>query len=338
VRDRGLEIKVGAMILGALVLLGVFVFVLGNFSLSGGYTLQVTFRYSGNIHPGAPVKVSGIKVGKVKDIIFEGGKLDPKTGERVYVRLSVWLENRTKETVRQNAEFYVNTAGVLGEQYLEVNPGTFDQPPIDANVWHHGEDPPRTDLIVARLFDVLDGVSWVLKKNKEKITQLIDDSTSTVNTVNTLLTDNKAELSSLIKKADGLTGEASLMMADLRKGIAEPTKMRRIFTNVDGIAATANQNLPGIMKHAHQTMDSVITATGILHPEDRTKIIASLDQVTELAKTVNNMTKKVGQIVDHVKSGQGTAGGLIWDDAVYVDMKEMIRDLKRNPWKFLWKE
>ena len=80
-RERGLEIKVGAMILIALVLLGGFIFILGNFSLSDGYTVYASFRYSGNIHPGAPVKVSGIKVGKVKSVQFRGGRVSAKTGK-----------------------------------------------------------------------------------------------------------------------------------------------------------------------------------------------------------------------------------------------------------------
>ncbi|MCC6999615.1 MAG: MCE family protein [Deltaproteobacteria bacterium] len=337
-RERGLEIKVGAMILIALVLLGGFIFILGNFSLSDGYTVYASFRYSGNIHPGAPVKVSGIKVGKVKSVQFRGGKVSAKTGKREYVRLVVWLEDRVKDTVRQNAEFYVNTAGVLGEQYLEINPGTFDQPAMPPGFEADGEDPPRTDLIVARLFDVLDGVSWVLKKNKEKITMLIEDSTSTVNTVNALLTENKAQISGLLQKAEGLTEQGAGLIGDLRKGIANPARLSRTIANVESISATASRELPGVMNKANKTMDGVIRATGIIRPEDRDKILAALDQVTDLTKNVNGITRKVGGVVDHIRAGKGTAGAFVWDDAIYLDLKEMVRDLKRNPWKFLWKE
>jgi len=326
------------MILVAMVLLAAFVIILGNFSLSGGYTVYASFRYSGNIHPGAPVKVSGIKVGKVKKVQFRGGKLNEKTGKREYVRLVVWLENRVKETVRTNAEFYVNTAGVLGEQYLEINPGTFDQPQMPAGFQADGEDPPRTDLIVARLFDVLDGVSFVLKKNKEKITTLIDDSTSAVSTVNDILTTNKAQISGLLSKAEGLTAESAGLVGDLRKGIANPARLSRTIGNVESLTGTASREMPGVLAKAHKTMDGVIRATGIIRPEDRDKILASLDQLTDLTKNVNGITKKVGGIVDHVRQGKGTAGAFIWDDAVYLDVKEMVRDLKRNPWKFLWKE
>ena len=68
------------------------------------------------------------------------------------------------------------------------------------------------------------------------------------------------------------------------------------------------------------------------------QILASLDQVTDLTRNVNGITKKVGSVVDHIRAGKGTAGAFVWDDAIYLDLKEMVRDLKRNPWKFLWKE
>jgi phospholipid/cholesterol/gamma-HCH transport system substrate-binding protein len=42
--------------------------------------------------------------------------------------------------------------------------------------------------------------------------------------------------------------------------------------------------------------------------------------------------------VAHVKTGKGTVGALVMDEAVYDDVQEMVRDLKHNPWKFLWRE
>ena len=110
------------------------------------------------------MKVSGIKVGKVEDVEFLGGKLDPKIdGKRVQVRVTVWIEDRVRDAIRSDAEFFINTAGVLGEQYLEIVPGQdWDKPPIAADTIIHGapavHDPPRTDLVVARLYEVLDGV------------------------------------------------------------------------------------------------------------------------------------------------------------------------------------
>src|SRR5438105_14878859 len=141
-RERGLELKVGILILAAGAILAGFVYVLGNFSLSSGFTLYVDYDYSGSLQAGAPVKVAGIKVGKVRSVDFLGGQIDPKTGRRVEVRVEAWVENRAHDSIRQDAEFFVNTAGVLGEQYLEIVPGKdWDHPPVEAGSIHVGMDP-----------------------------------------------------------------------------------------------------------------------------------------------------------------------------------------------------
>jgi phospholipid/cholesterol/gamma-HCH transport system substrate-binding protein len=43
-------------------------------------------------------------------------------------------------------------------------------------------------------------------------------------------------------------------------------------------------------------------------------------------------------MVTDLRKGKGTAGALLVREEVYADLREMIRDLKRNPWKFFWKE
>src|SRR5262245_3041614 len=99
-RERGLEFKVGLMLLVSSAILVAFIFILGNFSLRSGFTIKVDYDYIGALQPGAPVKVSGIKVGKVSGIAFLGGKEDPKVGGRVQVRLTVWIEDRARESIR----------------------------------------------------------------------------------------------------------------------------------------------------------------------------------------------------------------------------------------------
>src|SRR5260370_30866438 len=139
--ERGLEFKVGLLILISSAILVGFIFILGNFSLRSGFTIYVDYDYIGALQPGAPVKVSGIKVGKVSDVEFVGGKPDPKLGgKRVQVRVTAWIEDRVRDSIRGDAEFFINTAGVLGQQYLEILPSPD---------WDHAAIAPDT-LIHAR--------------------------------------------------------------------------------------------------------------------------------------------------------------------------------------------
>src|SRR4026207_988842 len=103
-RERGLEFKVGLLIVIATGVLVAFIFVLGNFSLKSGFTLHVDYDYIGSLQTGAPIKISGIKVGKVEDVHFWGGKIDPKTGKRVQVRVDAWIEDSARDSTRPAAE------------------------------------------------------------------------------------------------------------------------------------------------------------------------------------------------------------------------------------------
>src|SRR4029077_2158075 len=96
-RERSLELKVGFMIaVSSAILLG-FIVILGNFSLRSGFTIHVDYNYVGSLAPGAPVKLSGIKVGKVKAVELLGGKVDPAIGKRVQVRVTAWVEDQVAD-------------------------------------------------------------------------------------------------------------------------------------------------------------------------------------------------------------------------------------------------
>src|SRR4029077_6883699 len=139
--------------------------------------------------------------------------IDPAIDKRVQVRVTVWIEDRVKDAIRHDAEFYINTAGVLGEQYLEIVPGKdFNGPAIAADSIIHDShfvhDPPRTDLVVARLYEVLASVTRVLHDDGDAIKHLLANGASAVSEVNTLLVENRKQLSDLIGNGAELAKEA----------------------------------------------------------------------------------------------------------------------------------
>jgi phospholipid/cholesterol/gamma-HCH transport system substrate-binding protein len=337
-RDRAIEFKVGLLIVIGLVVFGGFIFILGNFSFSSGYTLYVDYGFSGNIQPGAPVKVSGIKVGKVEEVEFLGGKKVDKGGRRVQVRLEVWVEDRVKDTIRRDAEFFINTSGVLGEQYLEIVPGDdYTNPPLGEDVVVGGVDPPRTDLIIARLYVVLDSLSSVLTKDRDFITNLLRNGASAVGEVDKLLRDNGEELGALIQSASKLSESAAVTLDKVNQGL-EPPVVARTVKHADQLLVTANDTLSQLSPPARAFLVDAIRVTGLVTRE-------RLDRMIKVADGAVSTTGKAGKLIDNVdgmvtdlRRGKGTAGALLVREEVYADLREMIRDLKRNPWKFFWKE
>ena len=127
-QERSIEVKVGALILVSMGILGAFILVMGGLSFEKTFTVYVDFDNPGGLQPGAAVRVAGVKVGSVKALEFLGGKIDPKSGRHVLVRADVSIEQRVNDAIHDDADFYVTTQGVLGEQFMAIDPGTPEHP------------------------------------------------------------------------------------------------------------------------------------------------------------------------------------------------------------------
>jgi phospholipid/cholesterol/gamma-HCH transport system substrate-binding protein len=337
-RERGLEYKVGLLILISSAILIGFIFVLGNFSLRSGFTIYVDYDYIGSLQAGAPVKVSGIKVGKIEDVQFLGGNPDPKVGgKRVQVRVKAWIEDRVRDAIRPDAEFFINTAGVLGEQYLEIVPGhDWDHPPIGENAIIHGapavHDPPRTDLVVARLYEVLDGVASVLRDDKDAIKHLLSNS------ANAVLVDNRVKLGELIANGADLAKEAKTTLVKVNAGLGDGRPVANLVADADSTLKSAQTTITTLTPSAQALMTDATRVTGIITEQRIDKAIDAADKAATAAGKAGGLIDNVNGMVTDLRAGKGTAGALLSRDEVYSDLRELIRDLKRNPWKFFWKE
>lgn len=339
-RERGLEFKVGALIVIAVGIMVTFIFFLGNFSLSSGYELHVDYNYIGTMQPGAPVKVAGIKVGNVDKIRFIGGKMvDEKTGRRIQVRIDIWVEDRVKETLRQDAAFFINTAGVLGEQYLEIVPGNdYEQAPLAAGAIVRGVDPPRTDLVIARLYQVLDSFADLLSNEKDLIRNLLSNSAEAVAEVNTLLKDNKDEIARLIGSGGELADEAAGTLKKINQGLGDPRVIGKTIRDADALLVTANRSISEVVPPVKKLTADATRVTALITEQRVDRALTVADRAVALSGKADKLIGNVDGLVSDMRSGKGTAGALIARDEIYADLREMIRDLKRNPWKFFWKE
>ncbi len=115
-RQQWLELSVGLFValgLGALLMLALKVSNLAQVNRDGGYELSARFDHVGGLKVRSPVTIAGVRVGQVSAI-----EVDPQTYEAV-VRLVVAPEYRLP--VDTAAQIY--TAGLLGEQYVALEPG-----------------------------------------------------------------------------------------------------------------------------------------------------------------------------------------------------------------------
>jgi phospholipid/cholesterol/gamma-HCH transport system substrate-binding protein len=342
-RERSLEFKVGLLILvSSAILIGMLV-VLGNFSLRSGFAFHLDFDYVGSLASGAPVKLSGLKVGKVKAVELHGGKLDPAIGQRVQVRVTAWVEDRVADAIRGDAEFFINTAGVLGEQYLEIVPGKdwtgpAIRPGAIVHDSHRVHDPPRTDLVVARLYEVLDGVSSVLRDDRDAIKHLLANGASAVAEVNRLLVDNRAQIGELIGSTTALAKQGTATLGKLNTGLGDGRPVASLLASADAALAGVRTSLQTLTPGAASFLTEATRVTGLVTEQRLGGIDRAVDSAATAATRAGTLLDGATALVGDLRAGKGTAGALLSRDELYSDLRELLRDLKRNPWKFFWKE
>src|SRR6201991_1379518 len=168
-QEKSIEVKVGVLILVSLGILAAFVLIMGGLSFQKTYTVYVDFDNPGGLQSGAPVRVAGVKCGKVTELQFMGGKIDPKTNRRTLVRAKVAIEERVKDSIHDDADFYVTTQGVLGEQFLAIDPGSPQKPVLAENSIVKGIGPPRLGLFLAKGYELLDTTISGIQNKRELI-------------------------------------------------------------------------------------------------------------------------------------------------------------------------
>src|SRR5690242_15608108 len=102
-QEKSIEVKVGVLILVSLGILAAFILIMGGLNFEKTYSLFVDFDNPGGLQAGAPVRIAGVKVGKVTELRFMGGQVDPQTKRRTLVRAKVSIEERVKSSVHEDA-------------------------------------------------------------------------------------------------------------------------------------------------------------------------------------------------------------------------------------------
>lgn len=338
-KERTIEVKVGLLILVALGILGGFVLLMGGLSFERTYSIYVDFDNPGGLQTGAPVKIAGVQVGKVDELQFRGGELDPKTGRRTMVRAKLDVKQKYRDSIREDAQFYVTTQGVLGEQFLEIEPGNPTKPVLDPDkTIPHGIGPPRLDLFFAKAYELLDMTVTGLNNNKDLVKEIVQNTAGLLSGLNGAVTGNRERIDRIMQNLEDLTHEADALTKDAHGKYVNNPKIDRTIDNIDKLSAALATDSGPLLKDAKEALANIKGASAAVGDADgQAKLKKTLADIAELASRANAIAKDTQDIVAHIKKGEGTVGALVMDEALYDDLQEMSRDLKHNPWKFFWK-
>ncbi len=288
--------KVGVFMLVILAILAYLILRIEDIRFGGGPPRKVTvvFDNAAGLDKQSAVRVAGVRVGKVEKIAIR-----PSDGKAV-ATLDIEDPN---VLLHQNASAKVANLGMLGEKYVELDPGTPDTP------------------LVTRQSIVLRGTQPAT----------IDDVT---NQISAIATDVKAITASLRHVMGGPAGQQRLddIVENVRTITAEVRDLVAANrTNVDATLANARDitaQLKVEIPRLAASLDNVANTVGGTVGENRTDVRQIVENLRGLSGELRTTADNLNSITGQVKSGEGTVGKLIYSNDVHDKLTDALTSVE----------
>jgi len=304
--QRDEQIKVGALVVVAVVLfLTALVFVGGvNLFRKRRVTYTSHFRFAGGLESGSFVRFGGLKVGTVRS-----AEIDPQDTTRVLVTFQV----NEGTPVRTNSQARISTLGFLGENYVEISPGTRDAERL----------PPGSEILsleIVQLADVFNNVNNVTLNANKLINDLDEKLLVIANNANQLITnanavvgpENRAHFDAALANVDGMLAETRPRFKTTLASI--DTASAKIGPTVDSAHVTienANKlvnNLNGLIEEDRQALHDALVRLNVTL-EDARQLMGHLDDtltvnrpnIDEMLENFRVSSQNVKQFTDTIK-------------------------------------
>jgi phospholipid/cholesterol/gamma-HCH transport system substrate-binding protein len=269
---------------------------------SSGIAVWGLFHDASGLFEKSRVQTAGISVGEI-------GKreLDPATAKaKITVRMLPGI------TLYENAVVAKKSASLLGEYYLEIDPGT----PIGLD---HGQrremrklkdgdqimrviEPTQMgDMLndVATLLPILhDILDDVRKLTSGTITDIADN-------INKLIESNSDTLGRLLERVD------------------------TIAANVEGVTSTEAGDVKASIKNVRDITDSIKSLVGTTQGQitgTGSKMQGSIDRLQTTLDNLDKSMKNIEAITERIDKGEGTVGHILNDDTIARNVEDITEN------------
>jgi phospholipid/cholesterol/gamma-HCH transport system substrate-binding protein len=329
------ELKFGIISVFALIMAGLLIFAVGG---GGGmpwqnYTLKARFGNVAGLMAGSPVRVAGVQVGTVDQVILSA------TG------VEVWFDvkDNYRPLVTDKSLAVIGSISLLGEGAVDISAGIGGTPVPE---WGYVNSGIAEGSIAQLTTEATAGL------NEAKL--LVADIRAGKGTVGKLFTDE-----SIYREFDGFVQAAERVARSVSEGKGTLGKFAndpRLYNELE--AALANLNVitnglrkgegslgqllndPALAKSLNQTSSNLEAMTARLNRGEGTA--GKLLNDDALYKRIDGMTARLDTVLQQLNDGQGTAGQLLHDKQLYEnmngtvsEMKALIAEIRKDPKKYL---
>ena len=283
------EMKVGVMVLTCIGLLIFFIFVISGLDIKKETVIYVTqLPYVGGLEVGTPVRMGGVMAGRITAIVFP----DESTQQ-----IKLILELNSETPIKSNSRAYLTSIGLLGEFYLEIDPGS-----QDGVILPPGSEIPSFDT----------GTFTKLSASMGDMAVLAE---TTLVRINHLLgTENQQYLSNILADINRITTDNSIHLSQLFKNLAiMSTEMINITSRLDSIFIKNDLVIRNMIIHLDSTL---------------------IESRNLLVQTQNSLKSLDNMVIANSPSYQLIMSSL--ERSTY-NLEEFSRNIKERPWNLIRK-
>ena len=91
-----------------------------------------------------------------------------------------------------------------------------------------------------------------------------------------------------------------------------------------------------VVKKLESSIDYLNSLMG--DEEFRSKLKENVTGFSELIVSLKEVSASLDEILSRLERGEGTIGKLLTDETIYNDLRDLVKDIKANPWKLLKKD
>ena len=259
--------------------------LVNNFQFTRGVEIRVHFTSVGDLNTGAWVRKAGLKVGSVT-------RLEPADDEKT---IMATLTFRPGRNVRRDDKFALVAKGILGDMYIEQNPGPRDSPLVESGHLFEGQPAFNiTDLLggdtmsmVSDLASSIKGIVDLLKRNQNTLESSLQDIAKTAQNVR-VVTDRAVDLT---KSVPDMTAAISSSVDQLQSAVTDVSQTtKRLVAKLDGNLSSSAEDLAASMKSIRKSTSDIQTAVAELTAKSSViSTLGSADTGKSLETTMKNL-------------------------------------------------
>ncbi|MGO9122401.1 MAG: MlaD family protein [Desulfomonilaceae bacterium] len=300
------EAKVGLFFV---VAAAIFVYVWFNvldFGKKEGFILKARFKSAEGLVNGAQVQIAGIRVGIVKDIIFE-----PESGKAVAL---LEINDSYRNVIPEDSRISLKTKGLLGDRYVVIEPGRPNvrklKPGEEIAQVVEPYDPEKlvenVGIMTQDLQILARDARKVLidEKGSDRIASVLKNSDDVFKNLNDLIGGNKEKLNATIDNTHDAT------------------------KRIDEIVVRNQDKINRTLESFNKSSKDLEVVTGDVRGGRGTLGRMVVDE--SLYRDASALVRDLRNVTNSVQRGPGAVSRLINDPEIYFEARRAIRNMSKT--------